>query len=175
MDLRWTSVAIVPALMALTLTVAGLPRAAVAAQPTVCTFEEDVVASPGLSTAKSSGTFTSNGETGTVSCNGPVNGGQPTGQGTEGISGHYGTKGGDSCPSGGGGDFVTSFTIPTSRGAQHFTNSGTFTYGGIQQGLFAGQFQGDRMSGTFVARPTQGDCATAPVTKFHVTNRGTLK
>jgi hypothetical protein len=43
MDLRWTSVAIVPALMALTLTVAGVPRAAVADAPPACTLEWSVL------------------------------------------------------------------------------------------------------------------------------------
>ncbi|MGH7746877.1 MAG: hypothetical protein ACREQ5_19305 [Candidatus Dormibacteria bacterium] len=39
MQLKWTSVAIVPALMALTLTVAGVPRATVAEAPPACTLE----------------------------------------------------------------------------------------------------------------------------------------
>jgi len=48
-----------------------------AADGTPCTMELDLTTSPGLSASPSSGTFTSNGETGTISCNGPVNGRQP--------------------------------------------------------------------------------------------------
>ncbi len=39
MHLKWTLVAIIPALMALTLTVAGVPRATVAEAPPACTLE----------------------------------------------------------------------------------------------------------------------------------------
>jgi hypothetical protein len=39
MHLKWTSVAILPPLMALALTVAGVPRAAVADAPPACTVE----------------------------------------------------------------------------------------------------------------------------------------
>ena len=39
MNFKWASVAIIPALMTLTLTVAGMPRAAVAAAPPGCTLE----------------------------------------------------------------------------------------------------------------------------------------
>ena len=59
--------------------------ATLASPGTQCTFEYDLVASPGLLTTPSSGTITTNGETGTFDCNGPVNGQQPTGGGTSGA------------------------------------------------------------------------------------------
>src|SRR3981081_2116555 len=143
MTSRRISIGITAALMAFAgATIVSPAKSAVRAQaPTACTIVFDVVASPGLTTSPSSGTITTNGETGTLNCNGPVNGKQPTGQGTSGIVGHYGTKGGDTCQSGGAGDGVESFTVPTSSGKEHVTNTITFTYGGIQGGLFTGQFQ----------------------------------
>ena len=36
------------------------------------------------------------------------------------------------------------------------------------------KIKGDRMSGTFDVQPTDGDCASKPVTKFHVKGKGTL-
>jgi hypothetical protein len=178
MTSRRISIGITAALMAFAGATIGSPATgAVRAQaPTACTIVFDVVAAPGLTTSPSSGTITTNGETGTLNCNGPVNGKQPTGQGTSGIVGHYGTKGGDTCQSGGAGDGVESFTVPTSSGKEHVTNTITFTYGGIQGGLFTGQFQGDRMSGTFTARPGGvATCTTTPMTKFHVDGKGTLR
>jgi hypothetical protein len=167
---------IVLALLALTVTTIGSPgRTVRAASATACTYEADLTLAPGLSTSPSSGTFTSNGETGTMSCNGPVNGKPPSGPGKIGFSGHYGTKSGETCQSGGGGDYTTSYTIPTSSGPQHVTDSGTFTYGGIQGGVFSGQFQGARMTGTFQVRPTQGDCLTAPMTKIHESGKSALR
>jgi hypothetical protein len=177
MKSRRISVAIGVALLALTATAVGATgRTAGAAAPTACTFEADYGVSPGLSsTSPTSGTFTTNGETGTLTCNGPVNGKAPTGPGKIGVSGHYGTKGGETCQSGGGGDYAMSYTIPTSSGPQHVTDNGTFTYGGIQAGVLSGQFQGARMSGTFQIRPTQGDCVTSPMTKLHQSAKGTLR
>ena len=169
------SVVIISALLAVVAATAGAPRAGVhAAGQTTCDFQADYTISPGLSTSPSSGNVTTNGDTGTITCNGPVNGKDPTGPGKIGVTGRYGTKSGETCQSGGGGDFVANFTVPTSSGPQSVRVIGTFTYGGIQGGLFNGQFQGDRMSGTFQVRPTQGDCVTSPMTKAHATEKGTL-
>jgi hypothetical protein len=165
------------AVLGLTATAVGTTgRTVGAAGPTACTIEADYTLSPGLSsTTPSSGSFSTNGETGTLTCNGPVNGRPPTGPGTIGVSGHYGTKGGETCQSGGGGDYTMAYTIPTSSGPQHVTDNGTFTYGGIQAGVLSGQFQGARMTGTFQVRPTQGDCVTSPMTKLHQSAKSTLR
>jgi hypothetical protein len=168
--------------MLVVITLLLLSGPAIAATPasgagaaTQCTFENDVVASPGLSTSPSSGTVTTNGEKGTFACSGPVNGKQPTGSGTAGSEGRYGTKHGDTCQAGGEGDGIMSFTIPTSSGAEHIKNTFTYTYGAFKAGTaFSGTFQGDRMSGTLDVQPVDGDCASKPVTKFHVKGKGTL-
>lgn len=68
---------------------------------THCSGPFDVVATPGVSTNPSSGTIATNGETGTAARDGPVNGNRPTGTGTSGYEGRYGTKGPDSCQTGG--------------------------------------------------------------------------
>jgi hypothetical protein len=119
---------------------------------------------------------TTNGQTGTITCSGPVNGKQPTGAGRDGFQGHYGTKGGDTCQGGGAGDGVNLITVPTSGGDQTITNTITYTYGPLQSGgVFSGQFQGDHFTGTFDARPGGvATCTTTPMTKFHVTGKGTL-
>ena len=146
-----------------------------ASAPTHCTFEHEVVASPGLSTSPSSGTITTNGETGTFACDGPVSGKQPTGPGKSGSEGRYGTKGADTCQSGGEGDAVMSMTIPTSGGPEHIKNTIIFEYGAFNAGApFSGTFRGDRMSGTLEVTPIDGDCASKPVTRYQVKGKGTL-
>jgi hypothetical protein len=168
---------VVLAITLLLLSAPAIPAAPAswASSGTQCTFENDTVASPGLTASPSSGTITTNGETGTFACGGPVNGKQPTGPGTHGVEGRYGTKNGDTCQSGGEGDAIMSITIPTSSGPEHIKNTFTFDYGPFKAGApFSGTFHGDRMSGTFEAQPIDGDCASKPVTKFHVKGKGTL-
>lgn len=135
---------------------------------THCLAEFDVVVSPGLSNAPSSGTFTSNGETGTITCHGPINGWQPTGIGSRAEAGDYGVKDPDTC-GGGEASFTFSFTIPTVGGNQHVTGTGTATYGPLQGAApYGGTFTGERMYGKFQATPVEGDCVTSPVTKIHL-------
>ncbi|HKN92372.1 MAG TPA: hypothetical protein VJ622_19080 [Acidimicrobiia bacterium] len=170
---RLTATAL-PIITVLTLGTTTTGPAAGAASGTSCTFELDVVASPGLSTSGSSGTVGSEKE-GTAACAGPVNGKQPSGPGTSAFKGRYGTKDPDTCQSGGEGDGVFTFTIPTSAGYEQIDNKETYTYGAFKAGApFSGEFKGDRMSGTFDVQPTDGDCASKPVTKFHVKGKGTL-
>ncbi len=145
-----------------------------AAGATTCTFEDDVAAAPGLTTSPSSGTV-KNEKDGTFTCDGPVNGKQPSGPGTSSFDGRYGTKDPDTCQGGGEGDGIFTLTIPTSSGVEHINNTETYDYGAFKAGsAFSGTFHGDRMSGTFEVQPIDGDCASKPVTRFHVKGRGTL-
>lgn len=166
-----------PAITLLLLSVPVIPSPpASAASATQCTFEHEIVASPGLSTSPTSGTITTNGETGTFACDGPVNGQQPTGTGTSGSEGRYGTKGADTCQSGGEGEAVMSMTIPTSGGAEHVKDTVAFEYGAFKAGApFSATFKGDRMSGSMEVTPIDGDCASKPVTRYLVKGKGTLK
>lgn len=142
----------------------GLPSARASAG-TQCTFEYDVVTSPGLSTSPNSGTVTTNGETGTSDCNGPVNGQQPTGGGTAGVKERYGTGGADTCQSGGEGDGVISMTNPAGNGPERITNNVTYECSAFSAGApFSATFEGDRMSGTMGVTPIDGDCASKQTT-----------
>lgn len=165
-----------PFLAVLTLVVSGLPAGlppAGAAGETRCTFSFDVTLKPG----HGEGTFTTGGETGEASCEGPVNGQQTTGPGTTGAEGRYHLNDRDNCASGGGGEAVETFTFPTRDGKTTLTNRFTFTFGELSGGGSpgSGRFEGDRMSGTFEFRPTEGDCFTKPVTKARGTGKGTLR
>lgn len=143
---------------------------------TPCTFEFVLVADPGLTTSPSSGTISTNGETGTITCDGPVNGRQPTGPGTVGADGRYGVQRPYACQDDGHGEAAVPITIPTSDGQEHFVNTISYTHGAYQDGqLFGGTFRGDRMSGTFEAEPMDGDCVQEPITKFHIRAKGILK
>jgi hypothetical protein len=138
---------------------------------THCHIVKDDTLSPGLSVQPSTGTFTTP-TLGTLECHGPVNGKDPTGPGTVGEQGRYGTKDPDTCQGGGEGDGVFAMTIPVSGGVEKFSAAFTFTYGELSTrgGIVAGKFQGDGISGTFEVTPTEGDCVVRPITKIHVTD-----
>src|SRR5581483_276529 len=151
------------------------PGQAGAGGGTPCTFEFDIVVSPGLTTSPSSGTFTSDGENGTITCAGPVNGHRTAGSGRIGIDGRYGNEKPYSCRDDAQGEGTMRMTFPTSDGTQTITNPFTYTDSAYQEGrLFAGTFHGDRMSGKFQAQPTDGDCVSRPMTRFHIKGDGTL-
>jgi hypothetical protein len=165
-----------PFLGLLALVALGLPAEsppAGAASQTRCTFRFDVTLKPG----HGEGTFTTGGETGDASCDGPVNGRQPTGPGKTGAEGRYRLKDRDNCASGGGGEAVETFTFPTRDGKTTLTNRFTFTFGELSPDRKpgSGKFNGDRMSGTFEFRPTEGDCFTKPVTKAQGSGEGVLR
>lgn len=147
-----------------------------AQQGTRCTFEFEVILSPGLSMSGSSGTHGTS-SPGTLTCNGLVNGKQPTGTGTLGEEGRYGTKDPDTCASGGEGDGVDTLRVPTAAGFETVVSQFTFTFGGklpTHGGLAAGEFEGNHFTGTFEFTPTEGDCITAPVTKAKVVGEGVI-
>ena len=148
--------------------------AAHGAEGTRCTFEGDYTASPGLSASGSSGDVGTNPD-GKVTCNGPVNGKQPTGPGTYSTKARYGTKDPDTCQSGGEGEGVSIYSIPVSDGVERIEVKFSYTYGAFKAGApFSGEFKGDRMSGTFEVQPIDGDCASKPVTKYHLNGKATL-
>jgi len=140
-----------------------------------CTAEVDLTVAPGLSNSPSSGTWTTNGETGTITCTGRLGGYEVTGPGTIGGHGRYGVNDPASCR-GGDADGPQFFSIPTSGGIQHIRNDHFVTYGPLKgDGPYGGEFRGPRFSGTFQARPVEGDCVTAPITKAHFAVKGTMR
>jgi len=122
-----------------------------------CTGEGDFTLTPGLSTSPSSGTFTTGGETGTLSCKSGA-------KGNFGFSGKYGTKDPDSCSSGGEGTATDTWKF--SNGT--VPDDVEFLYGAFQGGVLGGSFKGPRSSGTFEVTSIEGDCVSKPITKAHV-------
>jgi hypothetical protein len=146
-----------------------------AAGSTDCTFGFDVAASPGISNAPSSGTMVSQPQNRTMTCDGTFQGRPVSGPGTIDMRARYGVRRGDTCTSGGGGDGVSTLTVPTSGGATRVSNSFTFWFGPMVNGEMPGRFEGDRMSGTFTLRPYGPPvCSAARMTRLRLTGRGTL-
>jgi hypothetical protein len=144
-------------------------------KPTTCESRGDMDISPGFWREGNSGTFTTNGETGTVTCDGPVNGKTPTGPGTFGAAGRYGTNGPDKCDKAEG-IFENSMTVPTAGGKENSKNKGTWSAGAFKGGgAFGGEFHGDTGDGTYEVTPKQGDCVSQPMTKIGYVIRWTQK
>ncbi len=108
-----------------------------------------------------------------MTCDGPVRGIVPTGPGTLGVVGRYGTKDPDTCFTGEGeGRF--SFTFPTAGGPGKRSNVFTFSFSLI--GLSGSGFSGDGFGGGFDdVQPEEGDCLVHPVTKIIVKGHGTIE
>jgi hypothetical protein len=162
-------------ILATALTAPAAMRPVEAQQKTTCETRVDMDIAPGFWREGNSGTFTTNGETGPVTCNGPVNGKQPSGPGTFGASGKYGTKDADTC-SNAEGIYENNITVPTAGGQEKWTDKGTWSAGAFKGGgAFGGEFSSDRVDGTFEVTPKEGDCVSKPLTKINVLIRWTMK
>ncbi len=167
----------VTAVVVASLHVAG-PAPARAQQETVCAFTFEAAVSPGLTASAGKGTWTTNGDTGTVDCNGPVNGKQPTGTGRLAVDAIYGESSaeGDTC-AGGAGRGRYSFSLPTATGPVTVADDFTYRYGRIpppgQPGL--AEFRSRKWSGTVEIVPTKGNCFETPMTAFKASGRGPFK
>ena len=171
MKLRLATIGIAGLLLAVPL----VADEATAESGTKCEARADFVFSPGFFREGSTGTWTTNGETGSVTCDGPVNGKMPTGPGTYGASGRYGTDNPDDC-SNAEGDYQNSITIPTADGPQRVTNQGPWAAGAFQGGgAFGGTFKGETADGSFESTPKEGDCVTKPLTRMDIRLTWTLK
>ena len=167
---------IIVGILALTLTApVGLEQAD-AQKATKCEAKfERLDLTPGFWREGNSGTWTTNGETGTLTCDGPVNGKTPTGAGTWGASGKYGTKDPDTC-SNAEGTYENSMTIPTADGPYQWTNKGDWVAGVFMGGgAFGGEFTGETGDGTFEVYPKKGDCVSTPLTQLSGIVRWTAK
>ncbi|HET9771465.1 MAG TPA: hypothetical protein VFS16_11295 [Acidimicrobiia bacterium] len=140
-----------------------------------CAFEADVRLAPGLSREPSSGTFRSAGESGTLDCQGQVDGGPVAGRGTFGADGRYGTDGdGDHCRSKEGrGEGTASFTVPVEGGTRHIEDPFTMTYR-VDGRRVVGEITGRRFRGAFDVTKANGDCLWTPVTEIRIKGRGRL-
>ena len=113
---------------------------------------------------------------GTITCDGPVNGKQPTGPGILEARGRYGTQDGDTCQSGGEGDGVWSVIFPTAGGSEHIValfTSGTARSQPAHRSPWSSA--GDRVKGTGEVQSFEGDCAANAVTKYHAKGQVTIK
>jgi len=145
----------------------GQPASAGQAEPsTICIGRQDIMQiSPGWSSEPTTGTGATVAD-GTLECNGPLEGYQPTGP----IRTHhemvYGYLHPDTCS-----DLevkgTLDYTIPTEAGIVVITNhfTGTFQPSSDQPGR-SGTFEGDHTSGRFWLRPIDGDCVHAPLTRL---------
>ena len=143
---------------------------------TPCAFEADVSLSPGLSRSPSSGSFDTNGESGTLDCQGDVGGRPATGRGTFGAQGRYGTSGdGDSCQSREGrGDGTAHYTVPVEGGSRHVDDPFKLTYR-VDGRSVVGEISGERFNGTFDVTSANGDCVWHAITKIHIKGKGHLR
>lgn len=161
------------ALLATLTACALLPLAAApapAAGPAECTFDYNPDMRPGLTMNPGSGKVTSRGETGTVECEGAVNGHEATGPGTFGFEGTFGTKEKVSCTSGGSGEGYVIFTVPTAAGPQKVKDNITYAFGpAAGDPPLVGGWRGTRTTGRFVVVPTKGDCIISPVEQLRGT------
>ena len=141
----------------------GAPRAA-----TVCEWKDSGVLSPPMTMDLASHTYSTKGETGTITCDGPIMGHTPTGPGKIGFEARMGPATPINCTSGGIGDYVGFFTFPIGKGKKiHGIEYGNFAFG-LKDGKFGGTYKGSTFSGTFDAAILKGDCEKG-VTKvsFH--------
>lgn len=139
---------------------------AVAAEGTPCVAEWEATISPGITMSPGRGKYSSNGETGTLTCDGTVDGVAVTGPGTWGVSGTYDAT---DCINGQGPIRFT-WTIPTAGGVKQGVTSGEFDFG-IRHGRapLNGRMQTDRASGSWTMLPLKGDCVVEPVTVVRLT------
>jgi hypothetical protein len=128
---------------------------------------------PGFSMTPSTGTHSG---TATITCDGPVNGKQPTGPGTVTDEGPYGTKDPDSCTSASEGGGTDTIRIPTADGIVNIVSKFTYIVTGpsTQGGVLSVRFEGTRYSGNLEITPIDGDCFTAPITKVKGFGEGIL-
>ena len=137
-----------------------------------CTLSFPAYISGGLTLAPQSATYTSSGETGSISCTGTINGQRITGPGSFAFEG---TLTETSCLSHKGSGH-SSFTIPTESGPLH-VSGGHFRDAGI--GIFgnvdATHAGGVQFVGTYMLFPVKGNCITEPVTEGRVEMRGALR
>ena len=146
------------------LTIVPASPAGAAGSEATCFHSWTDTASPGIGATSSKSTFTSNGETWTLTCQGLVRGHRVTGPGTFGEEGVV--EG--SCTAGSG-EVTFSFTIPTEAGDEKFNFSFPFVYG-----PGGGTARSDIFPGVFQFAPKKGDCVNAPITEFNVLRVATL-
>lgn len=138
----------------------------------VCTLSADLAVSPGITMTPGTGTMTSGGPTGSMSCIGKVKGAPITARGTIDIAGRYGATKGDTCAAGVETGTGT-ITLPTAAGPVvvkgDYVVTRTFTAGTIHAAGPDGT-----LSGTLAAVPLSGTCLLSPLTRLRIVGPVTL-
>lgn len=162
--------AVVSALATATL-LAVAPAHATDGTSAICTnrLPATITITPGFSMTPSSGTITTNGQTGSIACAGNIGGHRVTGPGSIGIDETYTHA---TCTSHVGSGTV-SVTIPTTAGIQHL--SGALTERRSALVLRADvRFSGGRFSGIGSVIPTLGNCFVTPLRQALLSVTGVL-
>ncbi len=160
------------AMLTVALTGVGGSAAQAAGDPadTPCTAELTVDLDPGVSLQPSSGSFHTQGQDGSLTCSGPVDGQTPVAGGKGGAVGRYGIDAPNSCSKLDGKlEFTITASLPTEHGQINFTDHGTGEYGpGEGSWFFGGSFKGQKTYGTYKLTPVGGDCLVRPVRQLYM-------
>jgi hypothetical protein len=155
------------------LTAAGLATASLSLAPAAtaaplndplhCVGELVMNIAPGIGLQSATGALTSDGETGSLHCDGVAE------AGTWGEVGRLTVP--TSCANPAGEAVLTwSATLPTGGGGRHLVDRDAhYTFGPLRGGgLIGGEAEGAVHRGTFTVLPMAGDCVSAPITKVLV-------
>lgn len=148
---------------------AAEPAKAAAATSAVCSSRFTTTIVPGFTMTPSSGTFTTFGQTGSITCIGRIGGHRVTGPGTIGADETY-TRGTCATHVGAG---VVRLTVPTTGGAKHMVGTLTVRRTALVVSPEV-RFPGARFRALGVVVPTQGDCIIAPQRRALVLVAGVL-
>jgi hypothetical protein len=140
-----------------------------AAAGTKCHAAYDILADPGLSTTPKRITNWTP-RPGRIRCDGAVLGHEVKGAGSIVNISKIGLSQPADCVNGGDGFATLQIRLPGADGRPlALFEAGTFTFGGVKNGLLTGKLTTDHLDATIRALPLAGDCITRPVTRARVT------
>lgn len=153
---------------------AAAPSAAADGQTTgatsaLCTSRLTATITPGFTTTPSTGTLTTHGQTGVISCVGKLRGHRITGPGSLGVNQ---THTGATCQAAIGTGTVR-VTIPTTSGMSHMVGALSVQRRGLLVHVEV-RFPGARLRESGVAIPKDGDCLATPLRQTMVVLTGVL-
>lgn len=148
---------------------AATPARASGSTSAVCTYRLTVAITPGMTMIPSSGTISSHGQTGSITCLGTIGGARVTGPGSIGADETYTAATCVSHASSG----TARISVPTTAGAKHLF--GTLT---VQRTALVFRedirFANARFSGIGVAILTKGTCFVTPLREVLAVVTGSL-
>jgi len=134
-----------------------------------CTGQLKLSITPGFGLAPGSGTLTSHGESGIITCIGTIAGHRVTGPGTVGLDESYAR--GDCLSHVGTG--TATLTVPTTAGPVLMAGAATSRRTGLALHAEV-EFPGARFDGAGLAIPLQGSCLISPMRQALITVSGRL-